>query len=189
MKTIAVYVRVSTQDQSTERQRLECQDYITRRGLGEVTIYADSASGTKANRTAFQAMLKACRQGKHSTIVVQKLDRFSRSLSDLVGTLQTLKELNVGFISIGDDLDLTTAAGKLLFHVIGAIGEFESSLISHRVRSGMTNAKRKGIHLGRPKLVIDPDKVRRLAQTQSYREVAKTLGISLGSVARIMKAA
>ena len=187
MKTVAVYVRVSTADQSLERQIDQVTAFVTARNLGPITIYEDKASGTKATRPAFQAMLKACRAGKHSVVVVHKLDRMSRSLKDLVTTLDELKTYNVGFISISDDLDLTTATGKLIFHVVGAMAEFESSLIKDRVNSGLANAKRKGTKFGRPKLVVDHDTVRRLSQTMSCREVAKSLGISSASVNRIVR--
>ena len=188
MRTVAVYVRVSTADQSLERQLFEITAYLTARNLGPITIYEDKASGTKATRPAFQTMMRAVRAGKHSTVVVHKLDRFSRSLKDLVSALDELKSHNTGFISINDDLDLTTASGKLLFHVIGAMAEFESSLIKDRVNSGLANAKRKGIKLGRPKLVVDGDTIFRLSATMSMREIASAKGISLASVSRIIKA-
>jgi putative DNA-invertase from lambdoid prophage Rac len=189
MKTVAIYVRVSTPEQSVERQIHEVKAFCSARGLGEVTVYADNFTGTKTNRPEFQGLLRACREGKHSTVVVQKLDRFSRSLKDLVTTLDDLRAVGVSFISVGDDIDMSTAAGKLMLHMVAAFAEFEASLIKDRVNSGIANAKRKGIHCGRPRLIIDDETVKRLAKTQSYREVAKTLGISLGSVAKIMKAA
>ena len=120
-------------------------------------------------------MLKLIRQGKFNTVICWKLDRLFRSLKDIVTILHEFEELNVEFISIKDQLDLTTAAGRMLTHVISAFAEFEASLIRERVKAGIENARESGVTLGRPKS-IDVEEVIRLHEK----------GLSMGSIARIM---
>ena len=188
MKHVAIYVRVSTQDQSNENQVHELTQYVELRGLGAFSVYEDKASGTKTNRPAFQRMMSDVRAGRVSTVVVWKLDRFSRSLKDLLTTLEELKSFGAGFIAVQDNLDLTTASGVLMMHMISAFSQFEASLIKERTLAGLANAKRKGVKFGRPKLVVDGDTIARMSATMSMRAIASAKGISLASVCRIMKA-
>lgn len=181
-KRVAVYLRVSTQDQSTDLQRREIEAYIASRHWPKPTFYEDKASGTHANRPMLKALLNDSRQRKVDVIVTWKLDRFFRSLKDLVVTLQELDELGIAYISLKDQIDMTTSSGRLMLHMVGAFAEFEASLIKERVRSGLQNAKARGKILGRPKKIAY-DKIRCLrAQGLSIRAIAKELGISTGPV-------
>jgi DNA invertase Pin-like site-specific DNA recombinase len=158
---VALYLRVSTQDQSTELQSNELLKYIEARGLPDPIIYQDKSTGTNGNRPAFKQLMADIRQRKVDLVICWKLDRLFRSLKDLIATLQEWNELGVEFISLKDNIDLTTSAGRLMLHIIGAFGEFEASLIRERVRAGLANAKAHGKRLGRPP-TIDAVHVRKL---------------------------
>ena len=145
---VAIYLRVSTQDQSTEIQRHELISFVGSRGWGEPKVYEDKESGTTIKRPALQQLLTDARARRVDVIVCWKLDRLFRSLGDLVAVLKELEELGVLFISMRDQIDMTTSAGRLMTHLLGAFAEFEASLIRERVRAGLANAKK--FHPGDP---------------------------------------
>jgi DNA invertase Pin-like site-specific DNA recombinase len=187
MKKIAIYLRVSTSDQSTDLQRREIIEFCNSRGWEEqYSIFEDKLSGTNGNRPELKAMLKQVREGKFNIVVCWKLDRLFRSLKDIVTLLHEFEEINVEFISIKDHFDLTTAAGRMLMHVISAFAEFEASLIRERVKAGIANAREAGVILGRPKS-IDVDEVLRLHEKGlSMGSIAKIMGIAKSSVHRVL---
>ena len=117
---VAIYLRVSTQDQATELQQRELTAYVQARGWVVFKTYEDKATGTTANRAMLKAMLTDARLRRLDRIIVWKLDRFARSLKDLVTMLQELSELGIEFISLRDNIDLTTSSGRLMMHMIGA---------------------------------------------------------------------
>ena len=131
---VAIYLRVSTQDQSTEIQRHELISFVGSRGWGEPKVYEDKESSTTIKRPALQQLLTDARARRVDVIVCWKLDRLFRSLGDLVAVLKELEELGVLFISMRDQIDMTTSAGRLMTHLLGAFAEFEASLIRERVR-------------------------------------------------------
>lgn len=131
---VAVYVRCSTQEQSTELQQREIESYAKARSWNQLTWFEDLASGTSSNRPNLQKLLVEARARRIDVIVVWKLDRFARSLKDLVTLLQEFSELGITFFSLKDQIDLGTSAGRLMMHLIGAFAEFEASLIRERVR-------------------------------------------------------
>ncbi len=181
-KRVAIYARVSTRDQSTEIQLVEIQAYLKVRGWEHFTVYEDKATGTNTNRPMLKLLQEDARAGKLDLVVCWKLDRFARSLPDLIRMLQELSELGIEFISIKDQLDLTTSVGKLMLHIIGAFANFEADLIKERVCAGIANAKAKGQRLGRPRL-IDPAKVSDLhGQGWSLGKIARHLGVSKAGV-------
>jgi DNA invertase Pin-like site-specific DNA recombinase len=112
IKRIALYLRVSTQDQSTELQYGELLKYIEARGLPAPTIYQDKSTGTNGNRPAFKQLMTDIRLRKVDLVICWKLDRLFRSLKDLIATLQEYNELGVEFISLKDNIDMTTSAGR-----------------------------------------------------------------------------
>jgi DNA invertase Pin-like site-specific DNA recombinase len=125
------------------------------------------------------------RQRKFDAVLVWKLDRFGRSLKHLVNALADLEGYGVAFISLRDNLDLSTASGRLMFHIIGAMAQFERSLIQERVRAGLRNARCKGTRLGRPKLVLDATRIAALrSQGLSWASVATKLGVGEATVRR-----
>jgi DNA invertase Pin-like site-specific DNA recombinase len=116
-------------------------------------------------------------------VLCWKIDRFGRSLAHLVNSLADLNSYGVAFVSLHDNLDLSTPAGRLMFQIIGAMAEFERSLIQERVRAGLRNAKLKGRTLGRPSRIVSLDEMTRLrAQGASLREIAKAVGVSYVTV-------
>lgn len=189
MKRIGIYLRVSTQDQSTELQLKEIQAYLTARGWSDAKIYEDKATGTNANRPMLKALLSDARARKLDTCIVWKLDRFARSLKDLVTMLQELNELGVEFVSLKDQLDMTTSAGRLMFNIIGSFAQFEADIIKERVRAGIANAKAKGKHLGRrPTLDVERIKAMR-KQGSSLKQIADSLGCTKGGVSKVLSKA
>jgi DNA invertase Pin-like site-specific DNA recombinase len=125
-------------------------------------------------------------QRKIDAVLVWKLDRFGRSLRHLVNAIAELEALGVAFVSLQDNLDLSTPSGRLMFQIIGAMAEFERSLIQERVKAGLRNAKAKGQRLGRPRADVDKGQVEALrASGASWRAVAKNLGVGVGTVHRI----
>ena len=121
-------------------------------------------------------------------ILVWKLDRFGRSLRHLVNALAEFESLNIAFVSLSDNLDLSTAGGRLMFNIIGAMAEFERELIRERVRAGMKNAKAKGTRIGRPPRNIDAAIVSRLrAAGTAWRDIARQLGVGVGTLYRLAR--
>src|SRR3977135_2896451 len=134
-------------------QLRDLREYADRRGWLMVEEYIDhGVSGTKASRPALNRLMADAQRRKIDTVLVWKLDRFGRSLRHLVNAIAELESLGVTFISLRDNLDLTTPSGRLMFHVISAMAEFERSLIQERVKAGLRNARAKGQRLGRPRL-------------------------------------
>jgi DNA invertase Pin-like site-specific DNA recombinase len=192
MKTerVALYARVSTlAGQSPEMQLVELREYAGRRGWNVVGEYVDhGVSGTKESRTALNRLMADAKQRKFDVIAVWKIDRFGRSLRHLVNSLAELESLGVSFVSLRDSLDLSSPAGRLMAQLLGAIAEFERSLITERVRAGIRNARNKGRTLGRPRLEVDGCRISRLRNSgASLRTISKQLGISLSSVHRALQ--
>ena len=179
----ALYARCSTLDkgQDPELQLVPLREYCQRRGLIIAGEYVDNGvSGTKDHRPQLDRLLDAARKRQIDLIIVWKLDRFGRSLKQLVIALEEISNLGVGFISYQDNLDLTTPQGRLMFHIIGSMAEFERELIKERVKAGIDNARRKGKRIGRR--AIPPVDMARIVNAHkkapmlSIRNLAGTLG-------------
>ena len=166
------YARVSTRDQDPALQR----DALARAGCARV--FEDRASGAKADRPGLAAALAYVRDG--DILVVWKLDRLGRSLSHLVETVNDLEHRGVGLRSITEQVDTTTPGGRLIFHVFGALGQFERDLIRERTWAGLAAAAARGRRGGR-KPVVTPDKLKRarglIAQGLTVREAAARLRV------------
>lgn len=188
---VAIYVRVSTKEQDTSLQLSELKAYCLARGFDHLQIFEEKQSGTNLQRPVFQAMLSEAYGRKVDLVLVWKLDRAFRSLKDLVNTLAEFDSLGVKFVALKDNLDLSTPAGKMISHIIGAFAEFEASLIRERVRAGLKNARAKGIRLGRPeKPHPETYRVKELTkQGLGPTAIAELLKISRATVYRIKKAA
>jgi len=183
---VAIYTRVSTNDQSCERQQRELFEYAKARQWEVVATFEEKMSGTKKDRPQLKALMALTRARKIDVVLVWKLDRFARSLKDLISMLQELTDLGVLFVSLHDQLDLTTASGRLMMQMIGAFAEFEVSLIKERVKSGLRNARAKGIRLGRPKKRNDQAIIKLRTLGYSIRQVAEKLSISPAAVQRAL---
>ena len=182
---VVIYHRVSTSDQSHDPQIRELRDYADRRGLQVFGEYVDTASGAKKSRPELDRMLKDVRSRKVDIVLVWAFDRFARSTSHLVTTLEEFQSLGVDFVSYRQQIDTTTPAGKLTFTVLAAIAEFERELIRERVKAGMAAAKARGKRIGRRKVPMAVQgRIRRLrAQGMSVRKVAEEVGVRVGTVA------
>ena len=153
MKRIAAYLRVSTDKQSTDSQLLAIKTEVERSGDTLVQIYSDEGiSGGKgrAQRPGLDAMLNDACADKFDKVVCFDITRLGRSLADLIGTLNELQRSNVDLQFLQNNLDTSTAGGRMLFSIFGAIGEWEKSLIRERVVAGLQKAKSQGVKLGRP---------------------------------------
>jgi len=187
---VATYTRVSTDGQRTDLQIDEVRQYCQRRGFTIVGEFSDVASGARTDRAGLADLMRRARRREFDAVVVWAFDRMSRSLSHLVSTLEELNALGVQFISLREGIDTSVPTGKLIFHVMGALGEFERELIRSRVMAGMNAARRRGVAFGRPKSTVDRDRILRMrAAGQSFPYIARTLGTSVGTAFRVCKAA
>jgi DNA invertase Pin-like site-specific DNA recombinase len=133
---VAIYARVSTlKEQDPEMQLRELREYAMRRGWEAVDEYTDRASGSKDSRPELNRMVADAHLCRFDAVLVWKIDRFGRSLKHLVNAIADLSAYNVAFVSLRDNIDLSTPAGRLMFQIIGAMAEFERSLIQERVRA------------------------------------------------------
>jgi len=175
---VGIYARVSTLiGQSPEMQLAELREYASRRGWEIVGEYVDCISGSKESRPELNRLMADAHRRHFDAVLVWKIDRFGRSLKHLVNSLADLDSYGVAFVSLRDNLDLSTPSGRLMFQIIGAMAEFERSLIQERVRAGLRNAKLKGKTLGRPSLILDSGRIARLrASGASIRGRSALLG-------------
>lgn len=188
---VALYARVSTTNgQDPEMQLREMREYAARRGWEITDEYTDHGiSGSRESRPALNRLMADAQRRKFDAVLVWKVDRFGRSLRHLVNALAELGALGVAFVSLRDNLDLSTPSGRLMFGVIGAMAEFERSLIQERVRAGLRNASAKGQQLGRPQRIVNRDTILRLkAEGVSLRQIAEQLGIGYGTVRARLRA-
>jgi len=184
-----IYARVSTQDQNPEVQVGELVSYCeARQWVHLETIVDHGFSGGTDKRPGLQHLIKLARSRKIDVVVVAKLDRFARSLRNLVTMLDELSVLGVQFVSIRDHIDMTSASGRLLTHLLGAFAEFERGLIRERTIAGLAHARSKGRKLGRPRKRDDDAILELRTVGLSYGEIARRLGCSHDSVYRAVKA-
>ena len=184
---VALYARVSTLDkgQDPEMQLSELREYAGRRGLEIFAEFVDRCSGSRESRPELDCMMIAARRRNFDVLLVWKIDRLGRSLKHLVVTLAEMDSLGVAFISLRDNLDLSTPSGRLMFHVISAMAQFERELTIERVRAGLRNARSKGKRLGRPARSIDSARVIELRERgMSWRDIGKELRVGTGTAYR-----
>ena len=189
-----LYARVSTTDQHGEAQLIALQRYATARGW-DATEYVDHGiSGSKERRPALDLMLVAARRRELAVIVVTKLDRLARNLHQLVALGRELEALGVDLVVLDQAIDTTTPSGRLLFHVLGAIAEFERDLIRERVISGLHHAQTHGTQsgrpIGRPRRTVDLDEIlRRRAAGEPWRKIARALKVPARTLPRYAREA
>ena len=182
MKTtnVAVYVRVSkTIGQTAENQLLELRQYVSARGWQAVE-YADHISGATDKRPGLDTLMQDARRRKFSTVVCWSLDRMGRSLPHLVAMLAELESLSIAFVSLKEGIDLSTASGKLQFHVLAALACFERERLRERTIAGLQRARSQGKRLGRPRRLP----VATGAPNGTVRQLAKAWGVSKSTAAR-----
>jgi DNA invertase Pin-like site-specific DNA recombinase len=185
-KRAAVYTRVSTLDQHPEMQQQELVEYVKRRSWSLYKIYSDKGvSGSTESRPALNQLRSDACKRYFDTVLVWKLDRYGRSLRHLVNGIAELEARGIAFVSLRDNLDLSTPSGRLMMQLLGCMAEFERSLIQERVRAGLRHAQAKGKRLGRPPLrVLTADVVAQLRKERvrtkaTFRGLATKYGISV----------
>jgi DNA invertase Pin-like site-specific DNA recombinase len=179
----ALYARVSTTDQDATNQLLELRRYVQARGWEPVEYVDSGISGSTDRRPHLDRLVTDTRRRRVDVVVCWRLDRLGRNLRHLVTLLEEFQALNVAFVSLGEGIDATTAAGRLQMHVLAAIAEFERARIVERVRCGLKRAKAQGKRLGRQPYAI-PDERFEAVSDLSVREAAIELGVSRSVVHR-----
>jgi len=190
---IGVYIRSSTTRQSTASQRIEVMEYCSRRGWDDFKLYKDKCSGGKATRPGLDQMLQDIRRGRLKTVVVWKLDRLGRSLTQMALILEEMNNHGVALIvtSQGIDTSNTNPAGKLQLNVLMAVAEFERGIIRERVNAGLKAAKLRGVRLGRPRSLHKKTGAV-LGESRNglgVRAIARKLQMAPSSVHKILKSA
>lgn len=172
------YARVSTQDQKPQLQI----DALQKAGCEK--IFEEKASGAQRDRPELKAALEYLREG--DTLVVWKLDRMARSLKQLIETVEALEDRNIGFRSITEAIDTTTPGGRLVFHIFGALAEFERSIIRERTSAGLAAARARGKVGGRPPALNEADleaaKALIANSNLTVKEIAKRMGCSVSTL-------
>lgn len=192
MKRCGIYVRCSTDQQTTENQRRILMEVAERSGWDVVAVFEDQGiSGAKGRdqRPGYDALLNAVTRREIDMVAAWSVDRLGRSLPDLIGLLGDLQARRCDLFLHQNAIDTSTPAGRAMFAMAGVFAELERSLISNRVRAGQQRARAAGVRFGRPPIPpMDIRKVEaRLQQGQSIRVIAKATGISTASVMRVKR--
>lgn len=184
-----LYARVSTHDQQTLSLQIRAmREYAAKRGW-EIAVQVKEVGSGAAERELREKLMAAARRREIDAVVVWRLDRWGRSLADLVTTLEELAKLSVGFVSLTEALDLTTPTGRAMAGLLSVFAQFENEILRERIRAGIAEARLQGKHLGRPVTVGKMGgQIRKLHRAGvSKAEIARRLGIGRTSVRRILK--
>ena len=185
---VGLYARVSTHDQQTLPLQIRAmREYAAKRGWTIVAQMKEVGSGA-AQRERRSTLIAAARRREIDVVLVWRLDRWGRSVADLVSTLQELQHLGVGFVSLTEALDLTTPAGRAMAGLLAVFAEFEREILRERVCAGLAHARQQGKRLGRPPSVVHQAIEARKLHQQGYRktEIARMLEIGRTSVRRLL---
>jgi DNA invertase Pin-like site-specific DNA recombinase len=193
MKRVALYIRVSTDKQTTANQRRELEAVAKRSGWKVVKVFEDNGiSGAKGRdkRPGLDAMLKAVNAREIDMVAAWSVDRLGRSLPDLLGILQQLHDKKVDLFLHQQGLDTSTSAGKAMFQMLGVFAEFERAIIRERVNAGLARAREKGVTLGRPRIDPDIEKHIRQLRKKGYGvlKIGRELGVGTSVVQRVVAA-
>jgi putative DNA-invertase from lambdoid prophage Rac len=182
------YARVSTNDQQTlPMQNRVMREYAARRGWTMAMQVKEVGSGA-AHRAARESLMEAARRREIDVVLVWRLDRWGRSVTDLLATLQELEHLGVGFVSLTEALDLTTPAGRAMAGLLAVFAAFEREILQERTRAGLAHARQNGIRLGRPLTAgLQAAEIRKLHRAGVAKaEIARRLQVGRTSVRRIL---
>jgi DNA invertase Pin-like site-specific DNA recombinase len=184
--TAAIYARVSTADQTCENQLLELRRYVEVRGWTAIEYVDQGVSGSKDRRPALDALTAAVKRYRVQAVVCWRLDRLGRNLRHLVMLLDEWQSRGVAFVTLGEGIDTSTPAGRLVAGVLGSIAEFERARIQERIQAGLARARAQGKRLGRRRSPAE----RRLAECAglSHTAAAERLGVSTATVKRWRRA-
>jgi len=190
---VVIYGRVSTTDQTTDNQLYKLREIIEIRGWDLVDTYTDEGiSGSKGRdkRPEFDRLCKDMCKGKFERILVWDVSRLGRSLQDLVVCLNDLNSVNVDLYIHQSGLDTSTPSGRMMFQMVGVFSEFERSMISERVKSGLERVKKQGKKLGRKKTITDDVRSKvyiLMDQGKSYSYITNELNVPKSSISRLKK--
>lgn len=191
VKRAALYLRVSTLDQNPATQRLDLLRLAEQRGFEIVGEYVDQGvSGSRARRPALDRMMAEAARGQFDVVVVWAADRLARSVGNFIDQLDQFQRFGVQFVSFRENIDTGGPLGRAVMVIVGAIAELERSLIRERVCAGLRRAKLEGRHIGRPRINLDVEQIRRDRERGlSLGQIAKSHRTSRTSVVRALKIA
>lgn len=181
---IAIYARVSTDEQNSASQLRDLREYATSRGWGEVREFVDvGISGTKDSRPAWNELWDALQKGRVKVLLVHALDRLGRSLSHLVKIIDFCVQKQVELVSFRENIDLSTSTGQMIAAIFGVMAQYERSIISERTASGMRAAKARGSQIGKKRRFFDKKKATGLRDDGwGQIRIARELGVGVGRV-------
>jgi len=187
---VALYARVSTKQhgQDPETQLVPLREHGAYKHYQVTGEYVDLGwSGSKDKRPQLDRLMADARKRKFDVVLVARFDRFARSTRHLLSALEEFRSLQINFVSLNENIDTSTAMGKMVFTMVGAIAEFERELIRERVQAGVDRARKQGKRLGRPSVLVDRQRIcDEVARGQSIAKVAKEAGISRSTVRSII---
>jgi DNA invertase Pin-like site-specific DNA recombinase len=190
---IAIYLRVSTDRQTTDSQAGELHDYCARRGWSQPRVFSDTSSGAKFSRSGLDALMREIRKGRIDTVVAHKLDRLGRSLPHLAQLVGEMASHHVALLIPAQGIDTSAAnpASQFQLNILMAVAEFEREIIRERVHSGLRAARAKGVRLGRPSTLAKhlPQVVELLEQGLGVSEIARNLEIPYSSAHKLVRLA
>ena len=185
---VAIYARVSTDEQTTENQVFELEKVAKRMGWTVTEVYADTISGAKAKRPELDKLLKSAMRKEIDVVMAWSVDRLGRSLQHLITLLSDIQSKGVDLYLHQQGIDTTTPSGKMMFQMCGVFAEFERAMIQERVKAGLERAKAKGKRLGRPPVPpIQIENIKRLrTEGLSIRAISNKVGLSVGKVQAVV---
>jgi len=190
---VGIYTRVSTKKQTAYQQIKELKRFCKERNFKIVKVFVDEGiSGKLKSRPEFDKMMKYIRMNKINTVLVHKFDRFARTMSQLVNSLEYFREKNIDFISYTENVDTTTASGRAMFGMIAVFAQFEREMKSEATKERLELCKKAGVPIGRPEKKFDINKAWRLRkQGFGWRRIAKELGnkVSYITIRRVLQKA
>ncbi len=183
---VAIYARVSTTDQSTDSQLLDLRRYVSERGWNIFREYVDEGiSGTKDNRPALNELMNDAKKRRFDVVLVWRFDRFARSTTHLLLSLEQFRNLGVDFVSYQENIDTSSPLGAAIFTIISAVAQLERDIIRERVKAGLRRAKAQGKQLGRPRVIVDAGRIAALREEGwSWSMITTELHISKGTAQR-----
>ena len=190
---LALYARVSTEDQHPDAQLAPLRDYAHRRGTEAIEFVDHGVSGRRSSRPDLGRMLKAARRREVDAVVVVRLDRLARSLAHMAQLGEEFQQLGVELVSLTEGIDTSTPTGRALFGMCGVFAQLEADLVRERTRAGLDAARRRGKKLGRPRAQRSPQllaRVRRLRSAgRSLSQIALALDVSKSMAAKLVREA
>jgi DNA invertase Pin-like site-specific DNA recombinase len=188
---IALYTRVSTQDQSVDMQITDLRRYCEQRGFEVYKEYSDvGISGTKDKRPGLDELMSDARKRRFDAVLCWRFDRFARSTRHLIVSLEEFRNLGIDFVSFQENIDTSSPLGKAIFTIVSAISELERNIILERVKAGLRRAKENGRILGRPKrLDLDVKELQKMRDKEklSFRQIAKRVKACPATVYKSLK--